>query len=96
MAEENINLGVGMAAAQNEVESNQHQAQAQPTAAALESATANVAEDYAAKAERSWDEAKVRVRSWQDESREYVRDNPTKAVLVAAGIGLVLGLMVPR
>jgi ElaB/YqjD/DUF883 family membrane-anchored ribosome-binding protein len=92
MAEENMNQGVGMAAAENELESNQ--AQAQRTADALESATAKMAEDYRDKAEESWDKTKKRVRTWQEDGEEYVRENPMKAVFGALGIGLVLGLMV--
>ena len=92
MADENMNPGVGMAAAENKVESNQ--AQAQRAADALESATAKVAEDYRDKAEQSWGETKKRVRTWQEDGEDYVRENPMKAVFAALGIGLVLGLMV--
>jgi ElaB/YqjD/DUF883 family membrane-anchored ribosome-binding protein len=91
MADENMNPGVGMAAAKNKLESTQ--VQAQRAADALESATAKVAEDYRDKAERSWDETKVRVRTWQEDGEGYVRENPIKAVFAALGIGLVLGLI---
>jgi ElaB/YqjD/DUF883 family membrane-anchored ribosome-binding protein len=91
MADENMNLGVGMAAAENELESNQ--ARAQRAADALESATAKVAEDYRDEAERSWDEKKMRVRAWQEEGEEYVRENPMKAIFAALGIGFVLGFI---
>jgi Uncharacterized conserved protein len=53
-----------------------------------------VAEDYRDKAEQSWDETKVRVRTWQEEGEEYVRENPMKAVFTALGIGFVLGLII--
>jgi ElaB/YqjD/DUF883 family membrane-anchored ribosome-binding protein len=89
MADENMNSGVGMAAAENILESNQ--AQAQRAADALESATAKVAEDYRDKSEQSWDETKVRVRTWQEEGENYVRKNPVKAVFTALGVGFVLG-----
>jgi ElaB/YqjD/DUF883 family membrane-anchored ribosome-binding protein len=92
MADENMNPGVGMAAAENKLESDQ--ARAQHAAEALKSATTKVAEDYRDKAEQSWDETKVRVRTWQEEGEEYVRENPTKAVFTALGIGFVLGLIV--
>jgi ElaB/YqjD/DUF883 family membrane-anchored ribosome-binding protein len=92
MADENMNPGVGMAAAENKLESDE--AQAQRAAEALKSATTKVAEDYRDKAEQSWDETKVRVRTWQEEGEEYVRENPTKAVFTALGIGFVLGLIV--
>jgi ElaB/YqjD/DUF883 family membrane-anchored ribosome-binding protein len=92
MAEENMNPGVGMAAAENKLESDE--AQAQRAAEALESATTKVAEDYRDKAEQSWNETKVRARTWQEEGEEYVRENPTKAVFIALGIGFVVGLIV--
>ena len=92
MADENMNPGVGMAAAENKLENNQ--AQAQRAAEALESATAKVAEDYRDKAEQSWDETKVRGRTWQKDGEDYVRENPIKAVFAALGIGFVLGLIV--
>jgi len=40
-----------------------------------------------------WDDARRRVRTFQGESEQYVRENPTKAVFTALGIGLMLGLM---
>jgi len=89
MADENMNSGVGIAAAENKLESDE--AQVQRAAAALESASANVGEDYRDKAEQSWDETKVRVHTWQEEGEEYVRENPMKAVFTALGIGFVLG-----
>jgi ElaB/YqjD/DUF883 family membrane-anchored ribosome-binding protein len=92
MADENMNPGVGMAAAENKLESDE--ARVQRAAEALESATAEVGEDYRDKAEQTWDETKVRVRTWQDEGEEYVRENPMKAVFAALGIGFVLGLMI--
>ena len=92
MADENMNPGVGMAAAENKVESDE--ARVQRAAEALESATANVAEDYRDKAEQSSNETIVRVHTWQEEGEEYVRENPMKAVFTALGIGFVLGLIV--
>ena len=48
------------------------------------------------KAEHAWGDAKVRVRSFHDETEQYVRENPTKAVFTALGIGFVLGLIFRR
>ena len=92
MADENRNLGVGMGAAENKLESDE--VRVQRAAEALESATAKVGEDYRDKAEQSWNETKVRVRTWQQEGEEYVRENPMKAIFTALGIGFVLGLMI--
>ena len=91
MADENMNVGVGMAAAENTLESDE--ARIQRAADALGSATSKVAEDYQEKAEQPWDEPKMRVRTWQQEGEEYVRENPIRAVFTALGIGFVLGLI---
>jgi ElaB/YqjD/DUF883 family membrane-anchored ribosome-binding protein len=48
------------------------------------------------KAEQTWDEARDRARTFQEDSKQYVRENPTKAVFTALGIGFVLGLIFRR
>ena len=40
--------------------------------------------------------AKSQAKSWQAEGEAYVRENPTKAVLVALGAGILLGLLLRR
>jgi ElaB/YqjD/DUF883 family membrane-anchored ribosome-binding protein len=40
-----------------------------------------------------WDEASEGVRTLKQNTDEYVRKNPTKAVLTALAIGFVFGLM---
>jgi ElaB/YqjD/DUF883 family membrane-anchored ribosome-binding protein len=42
------------------------------------------------------DEALKRARALAEEADEYVRDNPWQVVGVAAGIGLVLGMLIGR
>lgn len=42
------------------------------------------------------DEALKRARALAAEADEYVRDNPWQVVGIAAGIGLVLGLLIGR
>jgi ElaB/YqjD/DUF883 family membrane-anchored ribosome-binding protein len=39
------------------------------------------------------EKATSQAKSWQAEGEPYVRDNPTKAVLVALGVGLLLGFL---
>ncbi len=42
------------------------------------------------------DEALRRARELADATEEYVRDNPWQSVGIAAGIGLVLGVLISR
>ena len=60
------------------------------------SAAGAMADEYRVRAEGIWDNARHRVRSFQDDSEQYVRENPTKAVITALGVGLVLGLIFRR
>ena len=65
----------------------------QPAAAKDLKATAGA---IAGKVEQTWDEARDRARTFQEDSKQYVRENPTKAVFTALGIGFVLGLIFRR
>lgn len=47
-------------------------------------------------ARTAWADARVRLREFQSEAEVYVRANPTKGVLVAVGIGFVLGVLIKR
>ena len=69
---------------------------ARQSAEDLGSAAGAMANEYLGRAEEVWDDALHRVRSFQDDSKEYVRKNPTKAVFTALGIGFVLGLIFRR
>ena len=62
----------------------------------LGSAAGTMANEYLGRAEEVWDDALHRVRSFQDDGKQYVRENPTKAVFTALGVGLVLGLIFRR
>jgi ElaB/YqjD/DUF883 family membrane-anchored ribosome-binding protein len=62
----------------------------------LGSAARAMTDEYLGCAEGVWDDARHRVRSFQDDSEQYVRENPTKAVFTALGVGLVLGLIFRR
>jgi ElaB/YqjD/DUF883 family membrane-anchored ribosome-binding protein len=54
------------------------------------------ADEYRARGKEVLDDALHRVRSFQDDGKQYIRENPTKAVFTALGIGLVLGLIFRR
>ena len=62
----------------------------------LRSAAGAMADEYLGRAEGIWDDARRRVRSFQDDSEQYVRENPTKAVFTALGAGFVLALIFRR
>jgi ElaB/YqjD/DUF883 family membrane-anchored ribosome-binding protein len=55
-----------------------------------------ITKEYRGKAEEVWGDAKDRVRTFQQDADQYVRENPTKAVITALGIGFVLGLIFRR
>jgi ElaB/YqjD/DUF883 family membrane-anchored ribosome-binding protein len=62
----------------------------------LRSAAGATADEYRARGKEVWNDALHRVRSLQDDSKQYVRENPTKAVFTALGVGFVLGLIFRR
>ena len=52
--------------------------------------------DARGKAEQAWGDARDRVRTFQEDAEQYVRENPTKAIFSALGIGFVLALIFRR
>ena len=94
MAEENpTNQGVGMGAT-DKLESSK--ANVRRAAEDLRSAATDIAGEYRGKAEAVWGDAQDRVRTFQEDGEQYVRDNPTKAVFTALGIGFILGIIFRR
>jgi ElaB/YqjD/DUF883 family membrane-anchored ribosome-binding protein len=53
-------------------------------------------QEYRAKAEEALEEARLRARTFRDESEQYIRQNPTRSLLTALGVGFVLGLIFRR
>jgi ElaB/YqjD/DUF883 family membrane-anchored ribosome-binding protein len=91
--------------AQNKLESSR--THARKAAEDLKSAAEAVAHEYRGKAEQAWGdargraeeawgEASERARTFQQDAEQYVRENPTKAVVTALGIGFVLGMIFRR
>jgi ElaB/YqjD/DUF883 family membrane-anchored ribosome-binding protein len=62
----------------------------------LKSAAGAMAGEYRDKAEQVWEDARERARTFQEDGEQYIRENPTKAVFTALGIGFVLGLIFRR
>ena len=54
------------------------------------------AEELRGQAEAAWGDAKVRARTYQEDGEAYVRENPTRALLMAIGAGFVLGLIIKK
>jgi ElaB/YqjD/DUF883 family membrane-anchored ribosome-binding protein len=107
MAEESKShqRATGIDAAQDKLESSR--THARKAAEDLKSAAGAVANEYRGKAEEAWDEARGkaeeawgeatdRARTFQQDAEQYVRENPTKAVVTALGIGFVLGMIFRR
>jgi ElaB/YqjD/DUF883 family membrane-anchored ribosome-binding protein len=100
MAEENqmnqgggTTAGVGAAGSDKFESSKTHVRQA---AEDLRTAATDIAGQYRGKAEEAWGQAQDRVRTFQEDGEAYVRENPTKAVFTALGIGFVLGIIFRR
>ncbi len=96
MAEENEaqQTGSGTTDAHGKLQSTR--THARQAAEDLKSAAGVIAGEYRGKAEQVWDDARDRVRTFQQDTDQYVRENPTKAVFTALGIGFVLGLIFRR
>ena len=97
MAEENIpgqQTTSANADAQNKLQSGKEHAR--KAAEDLKSAAGAFAEEYRGKAEQAWGDATSRARTFQEDAEQYVRENPTKAICTALGIGFVLGLVFRR
>jgi ElaB/YqjD/DUF883 family membrane-anchored ribosome-binding protein len=77
-------------------ESKRSVTEARKAAEDLRSAAGATVEEYRARGKEVWDDALDRVRGFQNESKQYVRANPIKAVLTALGVGFVLGLIFRR
>jgi ElaB/YqjD/DUF883 family membrane-anchored ribosome-binding protein len=82
------------AAAGGKIE-NLHQAAGQKIDEIQKVAEGKVQEATGA-AENAWSSATSKGRSWLSEGEAYVRNNPTKAVLMALGLGFILGILVKK
>lgn len=96
MSEENQMPGGETIPPEAERKAESGAAHARKAAGDLRSAAGAVADEYRGRAEEVWNDASSRVRSFQDDTEQYVRENPTKAVFSALGIGFVLGLIFRR
>ena len=97
MADENpMDQGSAVPPQAAEEDAKRAAAHAHKAAEDLRSAAGATVDEYRARGKEVWDDALHRVRSFQDDSKQYVRENPTKAVFTALGVGFVLGLIFRR
>jgi ElaB/YqjD/DUF883 family membrane-anchored ribosome-binding protein len=106
MADENItNSGPGMAEPASKLESGKThvkkaaedlRAAAESKAAELRSAAEAKAQELRGRAENAYAGVRTRALTIREDGEQYVRENPTQAVLTALGIGFVLGLIFRR
>ena len=71
-------------------------AHARAAAAEIRDAAAEAAREFRDRAESAAGEWTEKVRGVQKEVEDYVRENPTKSILAAVGIGFVIGLICRR
>lgn len=60
-----------------------------------ETASAKAAE-FRDKAQEHWSKTREKSKTFQEDSEEYIRANPTKSVLTALAAGFVLGLVLRK
>jgi ElaB/YqjD/DUF883 family membrane-anchored ribosome-binding protein len=89
--EDMIGSGIGECSPQNK--GTHSEEEAWHTAGDLKSAVPAAAKDYAEEASAVFDEARERAPTFREDSEDYVRKNPVKAVFTALGVGFVLGLI---
>jgi ElaB/YqjD/DUF883 family membrane-anchored ribosome-binding protein len=96
MAEENEaqQTGFGTTDAQGKLQSST--THARQAAEDLKAAADAIPGEYRGKADQVWDDARDRVRTFQKDAEHYVRENPTRAVFTALGIGFILALIFRR
>ena len=79
------------------VESAQHfRDSAAEKAAALKSAATEKAHHLKESATEQWQETRVKAVEFQVTAEDYIRQNPTKCVVSALGLGFLIGLIVRR
>jgi ElaB/YqjD/DUF883 family membrane-anchored ribosome-binding protein len=71
-------------------------AAAEAKARDLRSAAEVKATELRGRAEHAYGEARERARTLQEDGEQYVRENPTRAVLTALGAGFLLALILRR
>lgn len=74
----------------------QFKAAATEKAAAFKSAAADKAAHFKETASEQWQDTRVKAKELHVTAEDYVRQNPTKCVLGALGVGFLIGLIARR
>jgi len=65
-------------------------------AAAFKKAAGKQASQFKENAAEQWDNTRIRAKEFHGTAEDYIRENPTKCVLGALGIGFLAGLIMRR
>src|SRR5215210_2403488 len=71
-------------------------AAAEAKAAQLRAAAEQKAQDLRNRAEQTYQDVRSRAENYRTDTEQWVRDNPTRAVMTALGAGFILGLIFRR
>lgn len=102
MSDENIPEAASSAEASAKMGDGKHHAAeavqdlreaAEAKAAEMRAAAESKVQEIRGKAEQAYSDARDRAQSLRGESEQWIRENPTRAVLTAMGVGFVIGLM---
>ena len=66
---------------------------AEQKAEELREAAQKKAREFSGAAGTAWTDARSKAHTWQTRGESYVRENPTKAIFIALGLGFFVGLM---
>ena len=69
---------------------------AEEKANALKVAAVDKAQQFKENAAEQWDDTRIKAREMHLSAEDYIRENPTKCVLSALGVGFLIGLIVRR
>jgi len=72
---------------------NDLRAAAEAKAAEFRATAEAKAAELRGKAEHAYSDARNRAQTLRGESEQWIRENPTRAVLTAMGVGFIIGLM---
>jgi ElaB/YqjD/DUF883 family membrane-anchored ribosome-binding protein len=72
---------------------NDIRAAAEAKASELKATAEGKVKEIRGQAEHAYTQARDRAQSLRGESEQWIRENPTRAVLTAIGVGFILGLM---